>query len=591
MPASPRTPPGSSSPPPGRLHAYAIRLGTRIAARYGIGAAHIAGLLDLFEERVYAGEVTPDGRYVDHSSGPAFERFTGGAGPAGMPAGEFWESLIDPEDRPLYLAFHQGLLRGEEGDVTYRLLGVDGVTRYLRDRARPVRKVGGGLVVRGIISDVTERHETDARLAEASDRFARLLDVVGEHVYIAQALPDGSVRELFQGPGADRLLGGAIPDAEMENWDAAIHAADRGVYDTMVRSVCAGEDAEAEYRLTGADGVIRWVHDRAVARRGPDGNVEISGIVGDVTERRRLRAELADTHAALSRVVDAMDDHLYTLRVEHDGSYHTVYRGPHREALAGGPLQGGAADDRLWESLLHPEDRERWWAAIAGLVEGLPVELEYRVIGLDGRERVVLDRARPRREADGTLFYDGAARDVSQRRRLEDELRRTRGAAELRARTDELTGCFNRRHFSEIVAQGLAGEPDGCGLLLLDADHFKQVNDAYGHVVGDAVLVELVNRLRAELGPDDCLARWGGEEFAVLLRGRRLGLGARSSRAAVARRGRAAAGRRRRRQRAAHDLDRRGPRRDRARAASTRSSKQPTAASMPPSARGATASR
>src|SRR6185312_3892285 len=51
--------------------------------------------------------------------------------------------------------------------------------------------------------------------------------------------------------------------------------------------------------------------------------------------------------------------------------------------------------------------------------------------------------------------------------------------------------------------------------LLLDADHFKQVNDLHGHVVGDAVLVELVHRLEAELDPEDCLARWGGEEFAV----------------------------------------------------------------------------
>jgi diguanylate cyclase (GGDEF)-like protein/putative nucleotidyltransferase with HDIG domain len=373
--------------------------------------------------------------------------------------------------------------------------------------------------VRGIISDVTQRQQADAQLAEASDRFARLLDVVGEHVYLAQALPDGSLRELFQGPGADRLLGGAVADAEMNNWDAAVDPADCGVYAAMVRAVAAGEDADAEYRLNGADGITRWVHDRAVARSAPDGTVEISGIVSDVTERRRLRAELAETHAALSRVVDAMDDHLYTLRVDRDGSYHTVYRGPHREALAGGPIQGGARDDRLWESLLHPDDRERWWAAVARLPDGLPIELEYRVIGLDGVERIVLDRARPRREAGGMLFYDCATRDISERRRLEDELRRTRGAAELRARTDELTGTFNRRHFAEIVAASLAADQDGFGLLLLDADHFKQVNDAYGHVVGDAVLVELADRLRSELGAGDCLARWGGEEFAVLLRG------------------------------------------------------------------------
>ena len=71
--------------------------------------------------------------------------------------------------------------------------------------------------------------------------------------------------------------------------------------------------------------------------------------------------------------------------------YRTVYRGPNREVLVGGPLPGGAEDDRLWESLVHPDDRERWRAAVGHLPEGKPIELEYRVIGLDGRERTILD--------------------------------------------------------------------------------------------------------------------------------------------------------------------------------------------------------
>jgi two-component system cell cycle response regulator len=172
----------------------------------------------------------------------------------------------------------------------------------------------------------------------------------------------------------------------------------------------------------------------------------------------------------------------------------------------------------VWESLVHPDDREVWRAAVARLVDAEPIELEYRLVGLDGAERIVLDRLRPRREADGTLYYDGATRDITERRRLEDELRLARGEAEMRARTDELTGAHNRRHFAEIVADALASDPGGSGLLLLDADHFKQVNDMHGHVVGDMVLVDLATRLKQELGPQDCLARWGGEEFAVLLR-------------------------------------------------------------------------
>ena len=502
-----------------RLRLRARRLRDGIASRLGFVDAEISGILDLFEEQVYAGEITPDGHFIAHSPAPIGAAFLGGAPPEGVAPGEFWESRIHPDDWEAYATFNRALLRGDDAEAKYRVLGVDGVTRIIQDRARPLRRADGSVLIRGIISDVTRREEADARLAEASERFSRLLDVVGEHVYLAQALPDGGIKELFQGPGADRLLGGAEPDPEMVNWEAALHPADRAAYDAFNEALAAGQDADVEYRLTGADGITRWVHDRAAAQRLPDGTIEISGIVSDVSERRRMRAELAEAHAALSRVVEAMDDHLYTLRVAADHGYTTVYRGPHRDQLAGGSVPGGEEGDRLWESLVHPEDRELWRSAVARLVDAQPIELEYRLIGLDGTERIIHDRLRPRLEADGALFYDGAARDVTERRRLEDELRLARGAAELRARTDELTGTHNRRHFAEIVAEALTSEPGACGLLLLDADHFKQVNDVHGHVTGDAVLVELASRLRAELGPEDCLARWGGEEFAVLLRG------------------------------------------------------------------------
>jgi diguanylate cyclase (GGDEF)-like protein/PAS domain S-box-containing protein len=528
-------PPGSEDPPIGapRLTTGARGVAARLLGRDRRRDAGLEHILDLFEEDVYSGEITADGHYVDHASVPRLVRYIGGDVPAGVEHGAFWESRIHRDDWDDYEAFNQRLLDGGDAEVTYRFLGLDGVTRFLWDRARPRRQADGSVHVTGLITDVTARHETAARLAMASDRFTQLLDVIGEHVYLAVARPDGEMEELFQGPGADRLLGGAEPDSAMENWERALHPDDRPAYDAFMATVAAGESADVEYRLRGADGITRWVHDRAVAHKKPDGSAEVSGIVSDVTERRRMRAELAQAHAALSHVVDAMDAHLFTLRIHPDGTHSDVYRGPNREALVGGALAETGDGDASYAALVHAEDRERWRSAIDATETGEAIDIEYRICGLDGHERIISEQLRPRRDTERTLFFDGVSRDITAQRRLEgellrsmadmreahDELEDARRDAELRARTDELTGTFNRRHFSEVTAAALAEAPEGCGLLLLDADHFKQVNDAYGHLVGDAVLVELARRLGGSLGPDDCLARWGGEEFAVLLRG------------------------------------------------------------------------
>src|SRR5262249_38212960 len=153
------------------------------------------------EEHVYAGAITADGRYVHHVSMSVTQELMGGPYPDDVEPGPFWESRIAPADWAQYEAFNRRLLEGQDAEVTYRLLGVDGVTRVFRDRARPRHMPDGGVLIEGIISDITAREEAAARLAEASGRFTSLLDVVGAHVYLALAYPDGAVEELFQGPG------------------------------------------------------------------------------------------------------------------------------------------------------------------------------------------------------------------------------------------------------------------------------------------------------------------------------------------------------------------------------------------------------
>jgi len=86
----------------------------------------------------------------------------------------------------------------------------------------------------------------------------------------------------------------------------------------------------------------------------------------------------------------------------------------------------------------------------------------------------------------------------------------------LLSRKDGLTGLNNRRTFLQLAQKRLDGGSAGV-LLLLDADHFKQINDKWGHAVGDRCLTEIAHRLKWNLRPSDVAGRIGGEEFAVLL--------------------------------------------------------------------------
>ncbi|CAM3536108.1 MULTISPECIES: sensor domain-containing diguanylate cyclase [Saccharibacillus] len=107
--------------------------------------------------------------------------------------------------------------------------------------------------------------------------------------------------------------------------------------------------------------------------------------------------------------------------------------------------------------------------------------------------------------------------------RKQQELMEMNDRLETLASTDPLTGLHNRRFFQSCLRSEWTGSLNGGGslsLLILDIDHFKKINDTYGHPVGDFVLTELARLLREQSGPQDICARFGGEEFVVLLPGR-----------------------------------------------------------------------
>ncbi len=170
---------------------------------------------------------------------------------------------------------------------------------------------------------------------------------------------------------------------------------------------------------------------------------------------------------------------------------------------------------------IHPEDRERIRAIFRRTVDtGIGECAEFRFVLKDGSIRFMESDGRAIRDADGRVSkVVVVSRDITEQKRLEAELREM-------AATDMLTGLPNRRHFLAQLEQECARvHRDGehsASVLMIDIDHFKNVNDSRGHVAGDQVLRHLAAAMRQELRRVDSLGRLGGEEFAIILPGAEL---------------------------------------------------------------------
>lgn len=162
--------------------------------------------------------------------------------------------------------------------------------------------------------------------------------------------------------------------------------------------------------------------------------------------------------------------------------------------------------------LLHPDDAPRALAAVQHLVAdpGGVLVSEYRALGENKEVRWFETQSRAVVDDDGSVTgVVTAIRDITHRRAHEERLARA-------ALTDALTGLMNRRGLDEDLALRLQSGAGGC-IALFDLDHFKQVNDTYGHPAGDEVLRRFATLARSSLREQDVIARLGGEEFAVVL--------------------------------------------------------------------------
>jgi diguanylate cyclase (GGDEF)-like protein/PAS domain S-box-containing protein len=401
---------------------------------------------------------------------------------------------------PLFTHFARALSGQAQYFEAERL--VAGQRRSIQFRLIPdIGTTGQTMGVYVTAADVTDLNARQRRLRELSD--------IGEHTpdYLVQGDINGQV--LYLNPAARRAfgLGADVPAEELrveQLYSPETNARFAGeIMPTVLREgLWVGETT-----IRQPGGGVQPVSHLVVAHREASGHVgRYTSILRDISQVVAARAALQQQTSTLSAIIEAIPAIVVVydaqLRYRLVNSAFERWRGLRRAQVIGKTIE--EVFDR------HEYERSLPWAERALAGETVSHEKAYPAAGA-ATSHLSFSYV-PLRLEDGTITgMLSVAQDVTPHR---DAERRLLNLAE----HDALTGVLNRagfNAFTERLRPGTAGK--GIGLLYVDLDHFKPINDTHGHAVGDQVLRQFANRLLRLVRPTDGVARLGGDEFAVVL--------------------------------------------------------------------------
>lgn len=349
--------------------------------------------------------------------------------------------------------------------------------------------------------DVTEKIETERRLTKREREFRTLAEnspdaIIRYNRDLVRLYTNPkvrSVRTLDEGQG----LNDGSPVVNLEYYMNVL----REVFET-------GNPRECEL-LVFAWGEVRTFHAQVVPELGDDGEVQsVLAISRDITELKLMHERLSAREQEFRALAENSPDSI----VRWDAQFTRLYVNPTGMMIAGaGQLykQGGSLDEGT--PLLRPEEYKSALADVFSSGQMREIEVEIKI---GDAIRTLLTRLAP--EFDGTGQVKtvlAISRDITSSVQQRERIQRL-------AFSDPLTGLANRALFQERVRETFSAPPhkgSRAGLMLVDIDHFKEINDTFGHSNGDELLKQIASRLSQCVPPSDTLARLGGDEFVILL--------------------------------------------------------------------------
>ena len=263
-----------------------------------------------------------------------------------------------------------------------------------------------------------------------------------------------------------------------------------------------------EWQHLKADGDPVWVEVR-LTTLDRDGPPAILVVWRDISRRKALEAEARAAHASLEAIVDHTPVGLLFL----DGERRILHCNPAFLRMTGYREEEVLGRTTAFLYTSHAVYEATGEAVYPVLREGHTYEIEREFVRANGEVITVSLLGRPLDPSALSQGFVWVVQDISERKALQ-------AALEREATFDQLTGALNRRRTEQALSREMErSNRHGTALsvALLDIDHFKAVNDRFGHAVGDEVLSDLVQRCSASLRATDLIGRWGGEEFLLVL--------------------------------------------------------------------------